>query len=279
MQPWASKWANHRILEKIIVHQKINEYLGEINVEGDILIEDCVYGKGNVDNQKDNCDPITINPIIRNTDTTSPTIPAISTTQELTELDSMSDSTGSNNVERGVSTIQAEINIADANNNAVIDEIATPPPPRTHTLIQKSKLGTLKKKAKAFDRLMKQLSTKCYNGTDDGDAMLGFAASVVPQCGYAGLSTAVPFIIGSLFVNAGVPINTESLVNSQPSDNTVQRLVEKSAVNTILLVQESLRRNQYVYISADKGNKKVIKILQSSSVGMMSKQKKLKRYC
>jgi len=65
VQPWASKWANHRELEKIIVHQKVKEYLGEINVDGDILIEDCVYGKGNVDNQKDNCDPITINPIIR----------------------------------------------------------------------------------------------------------------------------------------------------------------------------------------------------------------------
>ena len=237
VQPWASKWANHRELEKIIVHHKVIEYLGEVNVDGGILVEDYVYGKGNVD----------------------PTIPAISTIQELAELDSMSDSTGSNNAERGergVSTMQAEINTVDGNNDVVIDEMATYPPPRTHTLIQKSKLGTLKKKAKAFDRLMKQLSTKCYNGTDDGDAMLGFAASVVPQCGYAGLSTAVPFIIGSLFVNAGVPINTESLVNSQPSDNTVQRLVEKSAVNTIILVQESLRRNQYVYISADKGNKK-----------------------
>ena len=137
------------------MHQKINEYLGEINVEGDILIEDCVYGKGDVDNQKDNCDPITINPIFRNINNTSPTIPAILTTQELTELDSMSDSTGSNIVERGASTIHAEINIADANNNAVIDEIATPPPPRTHTLIQKSKLRTLRKKSKTFGRLMK----------------------------------------------------------------------------------------------------------------------------
>ena len=51
--------------------------------------------------------------------------------------------------------------------------------------------------------------------------MLGFAASIIPQCGYSGLSTAIPFIIGSLFANAGVPVNSELLVNSQPSENTL----------------------------------------------------------
>ena len=124
-------------------------------------------------------------------------------------------------IENGVSISQAYINIVDANNNEVINKIATAPPPRTHCFIQKSKLGTLNKKADAFDRLMKQLSTKCYNGTDDGNEMLGFAASVVPKYGYTGLFTTIQFVIGSLFENAGVTLNTELLVNSQPSDNTV----------------------------------------------------------
>ena len=83
---------------------------------------------------------------------------------------------------------------------------------------------------------MKQLSTKCYNGKYDGNAMFEFTASVVPQCGYAGLPTVIPFVIGSLFENNGVPLNTELLVNSPPSYNTVQKLVKKSAVNAIFLV-------------------------------------------
>ena len=86
--------------------------------------------------------------------------------------------------------------------------------------------------------------------------MLEFTASIVPQCGYSGLSTAIPFIIRSFFVNAGVLINSELLVNSQPSDNTLQRLVEQNTVHAFLLVQDSICKNKCVYISADKGNKK-----------------------
>ena len=114
---------------------------------------------------------------------------------------------------------------------------------------------------------MNQLTTKYYTGNDGGDLMLGFTASVVNQCGYSGLSPAIIFIIGSLFANASVPINSELLISSQPSDNTLQRLVEHNHVHNILLVQDSIRKNKYVYISAEKGNKKDNKTLQNSSVG------------
>lgn len=55
---------------------------------------------------------------------------------------------------------------------------------------------------------MNQLSNKRYTCNADGDCMLGLAASIIFQCGYSGLSTTIPFIIGSLFADVGVPINS-----------------------------------------------------------------------
>ena len=59
-------------------------------------------------------------------------------------------------------------------------------------------------------------------GSDLGNSMLGFSALILPQCGYAGLVTIILFILGSLFANTGVHIDTEKRVNSQPSDNTLR---------------------------------------------------------
>ena len=59
-------------------------------------------------------------------------------------------------------------------------------------------------------------------GSDLGNSILGFSALILPQCGYSGLVTIILFILGSLFANTGVHIDTEKRVNSQPSDNTLR---------------------------------------------------------
>ena len=51
----------------------------------------------------------------------------------------------------------------------------------------------------------------------------------------------LPFAIGSLLANAGVEFKIEDIVNSQPSDNTIQRCVEKNTANTINILPEVLR--------------------------------------
>eukprot|EP00957_Ditylum_brightwellii_P076455 5810624-Ditylum_brightwellii.AAC.1 len=62
--------------------------------------------------------------------------------------------------------------------------------------------------------------------------MLGFGASIVPQCGYDGFSTALPFVIGAGFKNAGVDVDKEKLIESLPNGNTIQKLVADNAINT-----------------------------------------------
>ena len=114
----------------------------------------------------------------------------------------------------------------------------------------------MKKKVAKYDRLMKQLTKPRYVGNHVGDSIICFAASFVPQCGYYGLSSVIPFIIGSIFAYSNNPIDNDLLLNSQPSRDTIQRLVEQNVVDTILLTQESIRKIPYIYISFDKGNKK-----------------------
>ena len=53
---------------------------------------------------------------------------------------------------------------------------------------------------------MKELSHKKYHGSAAGDMMLGFGTSLIPAAGYAGFASVAPFVIGSFFNNAGVPI-------------------------------------------------------------------------
>jgi len=153
-----------------------------------------------------------------------------------------------------VITIQGSSNTT--NENETSNNEATIALPPTHTIIQKSKLGMLNKEATTFHLFMNQFSNKCYIGNDGGDLMLGFATLIVLQFGYLGFSTAIPFLIGSLFANDSVPISSVLLVSSQPSDITLQRLVRQNDVHTFLLVQDSIRKYKYVYISADKGNNK-----------------------
>ena len=90
--------------------------------------------------------------------------------------------------------------------------------------------------------------------------MIGFASLLVPQCGHAGVATILPILIASVFANAGIEIDSKKLVNSQPSDKSIQRFVENNALNTFLLTKESIKANPniyiYIYISVDKGNKK-----------------------
>ena len=86
--------------------------------------------------------------------------------------------------------------------------------------------------------------------------MIGCASSIVPQCGHYGIATVLPFAIGSLLANAGVEFKVEDIVNSQPSNITIQQCVEQNAVNTMILTRDSICKNPNIYVSADKGNKK-----------------------
>ena len=91
-------------------------------------------------------------------------------------------------------------------------------------IIHKSKLGTLQNKASKYDQLMKQVQKSRYDGTPLGDAMIGYASSLVPQCGHYGVAAMLPFMIGSLFANAGLKFDVNKIVNSQPSEKKHTKL-------------------------------------------------------
>ena len=111
-----------------------------------------------------------------------------------------------------------------------------------HEIIYKPKLRALEAKAKKYDGLIIQLSCYTYRGTYLGDTILGVGASLVPQCGYSGLLTVLPFSVGSVLANAGIPIDMELLVNSMPSKDIIKNLVTKNTIDTCILTQESIRK-------------------------------------
>ena len=148
--------------------------------------------------------------------------------------------------------------VMDQNENGIVtsgDESETSASSK-YAKIYKPKLSMIKKKAEQLDRIVSVLTAEKYKGTEKGDKVIGFAASLVPQCGYAGLATLLPLAIASVFMNANIPLDLNCLVDSQPSRHKIQSLISQNAVDTVLLTQESISDNSNVYISCDEGDKK-----------------------
>jgi len=129
-------------------------------------------------------------PIVSTHQSTFPTIPLkINSTLE-TMLEN--DTNDKLSLEERVSNTKDE---QESSENEIIDqdkenEIVTID--CNHTIVHKAKLSILQKKADQFNQIMKQLSMPFYQGTPLGDSMLGFASSLVPQCGHAGIATILP---------------------------------------------------------------------------------------
>ena len=128
--------------------------------------------------------------------------------------------------------------------------------PSTHSIVTKRELGVLKAKSQKFDSLMKVVQSGRYTRTATGSSTLAFGVTLVPSCSYFGLSTLLPFAVGSVFEDAGIELDKSRLIESLPSSQTLRTLVTETAVDTVLLTRQSLQLNPHVYITCDKGNKK-----------------------
>ena len=128
--------------------------------------------------------------------------------------------------------------------------------PQPFHLVERSQLKRIQNKAAKYDELIRTLSRPCYQSHNQADTMLGYAASLVPQCGYSGLSTILPILVSSVFINAGIHIPAETLIAALPSPQYLQNSVTNYAAETMLLVRNSINANPNIYFSSDKGNKK-----------------------
>ena len=88
--------------------------------------------------------------------------------------------------------------------------------PTSYHLMHITPSTRLRNKAEKYDQLIKNLSRPVYNGTPHADTMLGFATSLVPQCGCAGLATILPIIVSSVLINSGISIDSKSIIASLP---------------------------------------------------------------
>ena len=87
---------------------------------------------------------------------------------------------------------------------------------------------------KKYNALMEHPSLGTYKGVNLGDYFLELYASLVPQCGYSGLSTLTPFVAGLVFSNTGFSFNADPQVNALTLRDTIQQLVTKNTVDACI---------------------------------------------
>jgi len=267
-QPWVSKWGTHREIRFVRHFNEVNDFLGNTNKDGDILVDTYLYtqtkSSNNVNevcpqnNQSDASSPTIDSQTSPSTNDPSPSTNAPPSTENTVTApasiphiqneshNNLSDPVRNNDIER----------VSNRMDTDTQDEINIGTLPKSHTVIHKSHLSSYKSKAKMYDTLSNNISRKYYQGNVVADNMLGFAASCLPQAGYDGIARVLPFIIGSFLQNCGISYNRDKLVTSLPSNMTIKKMVEDNAVDNILLTQESIRKNRFIYICCDKGNKK-----------------------
>ena len=95
---------------------------------------------------------------------------------------------------------------------------------------------------------------KRYAGTERGNRLLGTAMSIIPKAGYSGFATTLPLAVSGVLVNAVITVDA-NIANCLPSNKTIESIVTERAVDSIILVRESIRKNKHMYLFADKGNK------------------------
>jgi len=78
---------------------------------------------------------------------------------------------------------------------------------------------------------------------------------------FLGLATIISFVVGSVLANCGLAFTTDELVSSLPLNNKIKEMVAEKSAETVLLNQNSIRKNKNVFISANKVNKKCNKHL------------------
>ena len=122
--------------------------------------------------------------------------------------------------------------------------------------MNKQRLSALEAKAKKYDNFLQQLGSEKYKGSTLGNLLIGVGASLVPQSGYLGLAVILPFVLGSVLMNAGISVDLDNLVTSLPGRDTIQSLVTENAIDTIMFIRESITANCHIFVSSDKGNQK-----------------------
>ena len=123
---------------------------------------------------------------------------------------------------------------------------------KQYTSIHKSYLGRLTKYKDMWLEATRRAKLGRYKGINLGDRMIGAAMAMVPKAGCSGFSTALPIAVAGVLENLGLPVQDTSFL---PGKDKVSDMLTEQAIDSILEVQESILKNPFVFISADKGNK------------------------
>ena len=80
------------------------------------------------------------------------------------------------------------------------------------------------------------------------------ATLMVPKASQDALQSAVPLIAAAICVNAKIPVDVTKVADSAPSRRTIDRMVGEAAVDVLLKINNTIRKNPKMYGVFDKAN-------------------------
>ena len=98
---------------------------------------------------------------------------------------------------------------------------------------------------------------------------LGACMSMLPKSRCAGFANNFPLGLAGVLDNISINTTNVNVVECLHQQDTLQNLGTEHACNILLLVQESIQKNPYVYLCMDKGNKSGNKNLANTLPGTM----------
>eukprot|EP00957_Ditylum_brightwellii_P173132 13180647-Ditylum_brightwellii.AAC.1 len=71
-----------------------------------------------------------------------------------------------------------------------------------------------------YDNLMLVLTASYYHGSALRESLIGYASSLIPQCGYDSFSKMIPLVVSAIMADAGLDneLKPEQIVSAMPSN-------------------------------------------------------------
>ena len=130
--------------------------------------------------------------------------------------------------------------------------------PHLYTVVSRKHLATVKRSARAMDKLRGIMKNKKYNGTDLGKKLISTCLFAVPQLSHSGAEVVIPLVWSSLLADAGLidehDLCKGTFAHCAPNALTLTKLVKEHAVDEALLLRERLEGVEYLFMASDKGN-------------------------
>ena len=108
-----------------------------------------------------------------------------------------------------------------------------------YTNVYSSRYGRSRRNEEKLVSIKKTPKAGRYQGSERSNQLMGSAMAMIPKTGFSGFSTALPIAVAGVLENIGLNVD-ENIVNCLPGKDSVNACVLERAIDSIMLVRESI---------------------------------------